>query len=138
MSEDRSTSLLWTVVSPIEAINDDNREAVVRWLSERSSVLIWFSSIVTGSVMLLTLFGHSPGFNNTGSLTLLLSLLLMFFSILSNLVCVWQIPKWKYAVATGLISNGRVMVWNIEITSWLSLVSFLAALVLAVSGNSLP
>ena len=135
--EDLSSSLFWTIFAPISEINDRNAEAVIDWLKDRSSVLIWFTSIITGSIVLLTLFGNKPGFDGPGSTALFISLLLMFFSILCNLICVWQIPKWKFAVRTGRISNGRRMTLNIEITSWLGLVSFLGALVMGVLGNSL-
>jgi hypothetical protein len=134
--EDLSSSLLWTIFAPITDINDRNAQAVIEWLKDRSSVLIWFTSIITGSIVLLTLFGNKPGFNNPSDIALSVSLLLMFFSILCNLICVWQIPKWILAVRTGRISNGRRMTLDLEITSWLGLVSFLGALVMAVLGNS--
>jgi len=134
--EDLSSSLLWTIVAPINEINDQNAEVVIDWLRDRSSVLIWFTSIITGSIVLITLFGNKPGFDEPSSVALSVSLLLMFFSILCNLICVWQIPKWKLAVRMGRISNGRRMTLDLEITSWLGLVSFLGALVMAVLGNS--
>ncbi len=134
--ENLSSSLLWIIFAPINEINDRNTEAVIDWLKDRSSVLIWFTSIITGSIVLLTLFGNKPGFNEPSSIALSISLLLMLFSILCNLMCVWQIPKWKLAIRTGRISNGRRMTLDLEITSWLGLVSFLGALVMAVLGNS--
>lgn len=134
--KDLSLSLLWTLRVPITAITADNSEAIIDWLKDRSAVLIWFTSIITGSLMLLTLFGKKPGFNDPSGVALALSLACMFFAILCNLICVWQIPKWKLAVRTGLISNPRWMIWDIEMTSWLGLVSFLGALVMAGLGNS--
>ena len=136
-NKDLSSSLFWTIFAPISDINDRNAEAIIEWLKDRSSVLIWFTSIITGSIVLLTLFGKKPGFNDLSSITLSISLLLMLFSILCNLICVWQIPKWKFAVRTGRISNGRRMTLDLEITSWIGLVSFLGALVMAVLGNSI-
>ncbi len=133
--EDLSSSLIWTLFAPIDEITDHNAAAVIDWLNDRSSVLTWFTSIVTGSVILLTIFGKRPGFQDLNSTILSISLLLMFFSILCNLICVWQIPKWKLAIRTGLISNGRRMVLDLEISSWLGLVSFLGALVMAALGN---
>ena len=135
-NKDLSSSLFWTIFAPISDINDRNAEAIIEWLKDRSSVLIWFTSIITGSIVLLTLFGKKPGFNDLSSITLSISLLLMLFSILCNLICVWQIPKWKFAVRTGRISNGRRMTLDLEITSWIGLVSFLGALVMAVLGNT--
>jgi len=134
--EDLSSSLFWTIFAPINEINDQNTEAVIDWLKDRSGVLIWFTSIITGSIVLLTLFGKKPGFSTPSGIALTISLLLLFFSVLCNLVCVWQIPKWKYAVKTGRISNGRRMTLDLEITSWIGLASFLGALVMAVVGNS--
>ncbi len=135
-NKDLSTSLFWTIFTPINEINDNNIQAIIEWLKDRSSVLIWFTSIITGSIVLLTLFGKNPGFNDISGIALSISLLLMLFSILCNLVCVWQIPKWKYAVRTGRISNGRRMMLDLEIISWIGLVSFLGALVMAVLGNA--
>lgn len=134
--EDLSSSLFWSIFAPIHEIDERNAEAVIEWLKDRSSVLIWFTSIITGSMVLLTLFGNQPGVDQPGSIALSISLLLMLFSILCNLICVWQIPKWKFAVRTGRVLNGRWMTLNLEITSWLGLVSFLGALVMAVLGNS--
>jgi hypothetical protein len=134
--KDLSYSLSWTIIAPISDVTDSNVEAIIDWLKDRSSVLIWFTSIITGSIVLLSLFGKKPGFNDLGSIALFISLLLMLFSILSNLICVWQIPKYKFAVRTGLIKNGRRMTLDLEITSWIGLISFLGALVMAVLGNT--
>ncbi|MFH1981914.1 MAG: hypothetical protein ABIL58_08715 [Pseudomonadota bacterium] len=134
--KDLSSSLLWNLFAPIEEITEHNAEAVIDWLKDRSSVLIWFTSIITGSLMLFTLFGKKPGFHDLNSIALSISLLLMFVSILCNLICVWQIPKWKLAIRIGRISNGRRMTFDLEISSWFGLVSFLGALVMAALGNS--
>ena len=133
---DLSSSLIWTLLVPIQEINDKNAGPIVEWLKERNDVFIWLTSLITGSLVLLTLFGKKPGFNNINEIALSTSLLLMFLSVLCNLICVWQIPKWKLAIRTGLLSNGRRMALDLEITSWVSLVLFLAALVLAAIGNS--
>jgi len=133
---DLSLSLLWTIRVPINDITAENSEAIIDWLKDRSAVLVWFTSVITGSLTLFSLFGKKPGFNDPSSIVLSLSLLLMFFSILCNLICVWQIPKWKLAIRTGLVSNARWMMLDIEITSWLGLVSFLGALIMAGLGNS--
>ena len=134
--KDLSTSLLWTLFAPIDQITSENSEAVIDWLKDRSSVLIWFTSIITGSLVLLTVFGRKPGFNDPSGISLSVSLFLMIFSVLCNLICVWQIPKWKLAIRAGQISNGRRMTLDLEITSWLGLASFLGALVMAMLGNS--
>ncbi len=94
-NKDLSRSLFWTIFVPINEINSENTQAIIEWLRDRSNVLIWFTSIITGSIVLLTLFGNKPGIKDPGGIALSASLLLMFFSILCNLICVWQIPKWK-------------------------------------------
>ena len=55
-AEDLSTSLLWTLFTPIGDITKDNAEHIVDWLEERSKLLTWFTSRITGSLVLLTLF----------------------------------------------------------------------------------
>jgi hypothetical protein len=136
-NKDLSTSLLWTLFVPIDHIDEKNRQAVITWLEDRSHVLIWFTSIVTSSIVLLTLFGNKPGLSDANSIALFISLLLMFFSILCNLVCVWQIPKWKLAIQIGRVSHGSKMALDIELSSLAGLLSFLGALVMAVIGNSM-
>jgi hypothetical protein len=79
--EDLSSSLFWTILAPIHEIDDRNADAVVDWLKDRSSVLVWFTSIITGSIVLLTLFGNKPGFDRPGSIVLSISRVLMLFSI---------------------------------------------------------
>ena len=64
-----------------------------------------------------------------------IAVLLLFLAVLLNLICAWQSPKWKFAVRTAQISNGKRMMWDLEISSWLSFTSFLAGLVFAVIGN---
>jgi hypothetical protein len=138
VAKDMSTSLLWTLSAPIYDITEDNAEAIVHWLEERSKLHKWFTSIITGSLVLLTIFGKRPGFVNLNEIILSVSLLLMFLSVICNLICVWQIPKWKLAIRTGMVSQGRKMTLDLEITSWISLIIFLGALVLAAIGNSGP
>jgi hypothetical protein len=134
--KDRSTSLLWTPFTPIDIITDDNIEIVIDWLKDRKDVLTWFTSIVTGSLVLLTVFGKKPGLQSIDGMVLSLSLLCMVTTLLVNLICVWQIPKWKYVIRVKQVSNGKRMMIDLEVTSWISLIAFLAALVLAAIGNS--
>ena len=133
--KDLSTSLLWTLFSPIGEINEDNAEHIVGWLDDRSKLLTWFTSIITGSLVLLTLFGESPGFSGINQILLSVAILLLFVAVLCNLVCVWQIPKWKLAIRTKRVSNGRVMMLDLEITSWISLTLFVASLVCIAIAN---
>ena len=81
-------------------------------------------------------FGKTPGFEGINEILLSVTLLLMFVSVICNLICVWQIPNWKLAIRTNRVSNGRKMTLDLEITSWISFVVFLAALVCAAIANS--
>lgn len=130
-----SSSLIRTLFTPIREIDKDTSDAVIEWLNDRSSLLTWFTSIITGSLVVITAFGKKPGTQSIEEILLSFSLLLMFVSILCNLFCVWLIPKWKLEIRLGLVSDGRKMALKLEITSSLSFAVFLAALVLAALGN---
>jgi hypothetical protein len=134
-TKDLSSSLLWTPFAPISDITDENREPVAKWLEDRSALLTWFTSIITASLVLVTVFGRKPGFVTVEQVFLFAAVLFLFLAILLNLICVWQIPKWKFGVRTAQVSNGRRMMWDLEISSWVSLISFLIGLVLAIVGN---
>jgi DMSO reductase anchor subunit len=134
-TQDRSWSLLWTPFAPIAEVTEANREAVAKWLEDRTALLVWLTSVITGSLVLVTLFGKKLGFETPSQLFLSLGALLLFLSVLLNVVCVWQIPKWKYAVRTGQIRDARAMVWDLELSSWLSLTFFLAGLVAVAIGT---
>jgi len=43
-------------------IDDSNREAVLDWLADRKYFHIWFTSLILGSFVILTIFGKKPGF----------------------------------------------------------------------------
>ncbi|MCS5694461.1 hypothetical protein NZK33_21160 [Cyanobium sp. FGCU-6] len=126
---------MWTPFPPIGRIDDDNREPIVKWLDDKIAVLRWFTSIVTGSLVLVSLFGRKPGLGSPSELFLSAAVACLFISVLLNLICVWQAPKWKFAILVSQVSDGRNMMWDIEISSWISLVFFLAGLVASVIGN---
>jgi hypothetical protein len=79
-------------------INDANRQAVVEWLSDRDHFHTWFTSLIVGSFVVLTVFGNRPGFGEIGPVFLSASMALMLMALLCNLVCVWSIPSWKFYV----------------------------------------
>lgn len=133
---DRSWSLFWTPFAPISEVTEANREAVAKWLEDRSSLLVWLTSVITGALALITLFGKKLGFETPGQRFLSMGTLLLFAAVLMNVICVWQIPKWSYAVKTGLISKARPMVLELELSSWLSLALFLSGLVMIVIGST--
>jgi hypothetical protein len=127
--EDRSWSLLWTPFAPISEVREENKEAVAKWLEDRTALLVWLTSVCTGSLVLVTLFGKKLGVESPSQVFMLIGAGLLFLSVLLNVICVWQIPKWKYAVRTGQVRNATGMVWDLEVSSWLSLFAFLSGLV---------
>lgn len=118
------------------AIDDLNRPFVVEWLKDRSAFHTWFSSLVTGSFVLITVFGNKPGFSQPSGVFLALSLALLVFSLLANLVCVWSIPSWKYRVNIGTVTDAGSMRRELAITAWLGVISFVAGITLAFIGNT--
>jgi hypothetical protein len=44
----------------LSIIDDKNRAFVTEWLRDRSAFYTWFSSLITGSFVLLTVFGNKP------------------------------------------------------------------------------
>lgn len=120
----------------LSAITEQNRAFVVEWLRDRSSFHSWFSSLVTGSFVVITVFGSKPSFTSVGGCILSVALILLLFALLCNLVCVWSIPSWKYRVSTGIVTDARTMRRELAITAWLGVIAFVSGLTLAVVGNS--
>ena len=133
-SPDRSWALLWTPFAPISEVTDQNREAIAKWLEDRAALLVWLTSVCTGALVLVTLFGKKLGFDSVGQVFMSIGASLLFLSVLLNIICVWQIPKWKYAVRVAQIRNAKAMVWDLELSAWLSLLCFLAGLVMVAIG----
>jgi len=117
------------------AIDDANRDAVVDWLSDRNHFHTWFTSLITGSFVVLTVFGSKPGYNDLGQVLLSISLVLLLVSVLCNLVCVWSIPSWKFRVRTRLISDAATMRRELAITAWIGVLCFVSGLALGFIGN---
>lgn len=116
-------------------INDTNREHVVEWLRDRSAFHSWFSSLVTGSFVIISVFGSKPSFSTPGGVLLSTAIALLILSLLANLVCVWSIPSWKYRVNTGALSNATAMRRELSITAWFGVIVFVSALTLGFIGN---
>lgn len=116
-------------------IDDAKRPFVVEWLRDRSAFHTWFSSLITGSFVLLTLFGNKPGFSAPGAVILSLAIGLLLLALLCNLVCVWSIPSWKFRISTGMLKNGTVMRRELAITAWIGVIAFVCGLTLAFIGN---
>ncbi len=119
----------------ISKIDDSNRPYVIEWLRDRSAFHSWFSSLVTGSFVVITVFGSKPGFSTPSGIMLTISVVLLIFSLLANLVCVWSIPSWKYRVSTRAIIDARSMRLELTITAWLGVISFVSALTIGFIGN---
>ena len=120
----------------LSVITEQNRPFVVEWLRDRSAFHTWFSSLVTGSFIVITVFGSRPSFSSAGGYILSVALILLLFALLCNLVCVWSIPSWKYRVSTGIVTDARTMRRELAITAWLGVIAFVSGLTLAVIGNS--
>ena len=116
-------------------IDDSNREAVLEWLNDRNQFHIWFTSLIIGSFVVFTVFGNKPGFGSVGSVFLSISMVLLLFAVLCNLVCVWSIPSWKYRVRTGIFNDGRRIRLELSIPAWLGVISFVSGLTLGFVGN---
>jgi hypothetical protein len=117
-------------------ITEVNRPFVIEWLRDRSAFHTWFSSVITGSLVLVTVFGNKPGFTAPGGVFLVICLVLLVLSLLANLVCVWSIPSWKYRVSVGIVTNAAAMRRELAITAWIGVISFVSALTFAFIGNS--
>jgi hypothetical protein len=117
-------------------ITDANRQFVVEWLRDRSAFHTWFSSMVTASFVVITVFGAKPGFSSVKGYVLSAAVVLLLFALLCNLVCVWSIPSWKYRVSTSIVTNSAAMRRELATTAWLSVLSFVSGLTIAVIGNS--
>jgi hypothetical protein len=120
----------------LSTITEKNRLFVVEWLRDRSAFHTWFSSLVTGSFVVITVFGSRPSFSSVSGSVLLIALVLLLFALLCNLVCVWSIPSWKYRVSTGILTDATGMRRELAITAWLGVIAFVCGLTLAVIGNS--
>lgn len=117
-------------------ITEDNRPYIAEWLNDRSAFHTWFSSLIIGSFVVITVFGESPDFSSPSGILLSVSVILFLFALLCNLVCVWSIPSWKYRVNTKLINRSDVMRKELAITTWLGVIAFVSGLTLSVIGNS--
>ena len=123
------------VVKELAGIDDRNREAVIDWLNDRNQFHTWSTSLITGSFVILTVFGNQPGYDDPGQIVLSISLILLLASVLCNLVCVWSIPSWKFRVRTHLITDATRMRRELAITAWIGVICFVSGLTLGFIGN---
>lgn len=119
----------------LETITPDNLPHVIDWLDDRKDFHKWFTTLIIGSFVLLTIFGNKPGFGSIGPLFLSAALISMLLSLLCNLVCVWSIPGWKLKVRTGVTASSRELRRELGITAWIGVLSFVVGLTLGFIGN---
>lgn len=117
-------------------IDKDNREQIIAWLEDKRDFHKWFTSLIVGSFVALTIFGKKPGLDDVSGLLLTSSLALLLFSILCNLVCVWSIPGWKLGVGTGRITNNFRMKIELDVPAWSAVICFVSGLTLGFLGNT--
>ncbi|MDH5232972.1 MAG: hypothetical protein OEY38_23200 [Gammaproteobacteria bacterium] len=123
------------IIDPAE-ITDENRPFVIEWLNDRSAFHTWFSTLVTGSFVLISLFGKKPNFTEPGGVVLFISLGLLALSLVANLVCVWSIPSWKYRVSANTINNALGMRRELAITAWFGVICFICGISFGFIGNT--
>ena len=108
---------------------------VVEWLEDRNKFHTWFTSVIAGAFVLLSVFGEKPGFSTPSGKLLSIALGLLLFATLCNLVSAFSIPSWKYRVRTGLITNSTRMRIELRINGWLAVICFVCGLTLWFIGN---
>jgi hypothetical protein len=123
------------VPKELSTIDERNRDAVIEWLNDRDRFHTWFTSVITGSFVILTVFGSKPGYEEAGPIMLSAALVLLLIAVLCSLVCVWSIPSWKYRVRTRLITDGTRMRLELAITAWIGVICFVSGLTLGFIGN---
>ena len=116
-------------------IDEHNKVWIAEWLEDRRDFHKWFTSLIVGSFVAITIFGQKPHLNSISGHLLTASLGLLLFSILCNLVCVWSIPGWKLGVKTGSTKNNFRMRVELEIPAWIGVICFVSGLTLAFLGN---
>ena len=118
----------------LSKINENNRDAVLDWLRDRSRFHTWLTTLILGSFIVLIVFGNRPGFDDIGAVSQTVSLVLLLISVLCNLVCVWSIPSWKYKVKTGSLKDARGMRLELAFIAWVGVISFICGLTLVFIG----
>ncbi|MFT5220910.1 MAG: hypothetical protein ACI9LO_000989 [Planctomycetota bacterium] len=69
-------------------ITEANEEFIIEWLNDRKEFHKWFTSLIIGTFVLLTIFGNKPGFASIAPVFLTSAVVLMLLALLCNLVCV--------------------------------------------------
>jgi hypothetical protein len=119
----------------LSVVDERIRPFVVEWLRDRSAFHTWFSSLITASFVVVTVFGNKPELSTPGCVVLCIAVALFVLALLCNLVCVWSIPSWKLRVATGALTDASAMRRELTFTAWVGVVAFVSGLTLAFIGN---
>jgi hypothetical protein len=119
----------------LSVVDDATRPFVVEWLRDRSAFHTWFSSVITASFVVVTVFGNKPQVGTPSGVLLALAVALFLLALLANLVCVWSIPSWKFRVATGALTDVTAMRRELTLTAWVGVIAFVCGLTLAFIGN---
>lgn len=106
-------------------------DAITSWLDDRAEFHKWFTTLIVSSFVASTLFGEKPHLENIAGEMLTLSLALMLFAMLCNLVAVWSIPRWKLGVKTGRTLNNFRMKIELDISAWLGVICFVCGLTIS-------
>jgi|GEM_PF-5311379 len=123
--------LTWEYFAVASDVTPQNRAAFLELLNDRSRFHIWLTSLITGSVVALTAFGVKPSTDTIHGIVAIGALGLLIVGILANLVCVWSIPSLKYEVSTGTVYRSAIMRWDLGVSAWLGVFSFVLGLMLA-------
>lgn len=129
--------LTWEYFAAAANITPSNRDAFIELLNERSRFHTWLTSLITGSVVMLTAFGIKPSGATLHGQVAFASLIFMIIGVLANLVCVWNLPALKFEVITGTVYRGSVLRWDLGISAWIGMFSFVLGLILAVAAMAL-
>lgn len=129
--------LTWEYFATASDITPRNRDAFIELLNERSRFHTWLTSLITGSVVMLTAFGVKPSGMTVHGKVAFASLGLMIIGILANLVCVWNLPSLKFEVITGMVYRGSILRWDLGLSAWIGVFSFVLGLILAAVAMAL-
>lgn len=116
--------------------SEKKRQAVLMWLTDRYEFHKWFASVITGSFVAFALFGSAAGLGYYRQVFIMTGHVLFLFSLLGNLVILWAIPSWKIMITLEEVENCSRMRWDFRLTTWFSIICFLAGLVLVMAGNA--
>lgn len=93
----------------LSAISEGNRAFVVEWLRDRSAFHSWFSSLVTGSFVVITVFGRKPDLASPGGVPLATAEVVLPLALLCNLAGPGSMPSGKCRGGAGIATDARAM-----------------------------